>query len=158
MQTKSARRTSVKRLPTSSRREEAIIRELTEEWAESLRSRDIDGIMKHYAPGVEVFGVTEPLHYSGAKAHRSHWEEMIGGYKGRIGYEIKDLHVVAGDDLAFSTSLNRISGKRMNGQKDSNWIRVTIGLRKVDNTWLVVHEHVSVPIEIEEEDKTGEKE
>jgi ketosteroid isomerase-like protein len=151
METRAADRTFIaeapEAIPTSNKVEEGRIHELSEEWATALRERDIDGIMRHYANGVEVFGIISPLHYNGKEEHRKHWEEMVGGFNGPIGYEIKEFHVVAGDDIAYSSSLNRISGKRMNGKSDSNWIRVTVCYRKIEGEWLATHEHVSVPFD-----------
>ena len=42
-------------------------------------------------------------------------------------------------------SLNRISGALKDGTKVDQWVRWTAGLRKVDGSWLIVHDHVSVP-------------
>jgi ketosteroid isomerase-like protein len=35
------------------------------------------------------------------------------------------------------------------GQEIDIWLRATVGYRKTDGRWLVVHEHVSVPIDME---------
>ena len=51
----------------------------------------------------------------------------------------------AGDDVAFSTSLNRMRATSTSGKQIDLWTRATIGFRKIDGRWLVVHEHVSVP-------------
>lgn len=66
-------------------------------------------------------------------------------WQGPIGYEIRDLSVTAGDDVAFGASLNRISGTRTSGDKADVWARATVGFRKIDGTWMITHEHFSVP-------------
>ena len=47
--------------------------------------------------------------------------------------------------MAFTTSLNHISGKRTSGETSDIWVRATVCFRKVAGAWKVVHEHVSVP-------------
>jgi ketosteroid isomerase-like protein len=47
--------------------------------------------------------------------------------------------------VAFSHSLNRISGKRTNGEETDVWVRATACFRKMDGKWKVTHEHFSVP-------------
>jgi hypothetical protein len=51
-----------------------------------------------------------------------------------------------GDDVAFSHSLNRIYGKRTNGEETDVWVRVTACFRRSNGKWLIAHEHISVPL------------
>jgi len=54
-----------------------------------------------------------------------------------------------GDDVAFGHSLNRITGTLKNGHRSEVWHRWTACFRKIDGTWLIAHDHVSVPIDFE---------
>jgi ketosteroid isomerase-like protein len=47
--------------------------------------------------------------------------------------------------MAFSHSLNRISGKRTDGEETDVWVRATVCYFKIDGRWRIAHEHVSVP-------------
>ena len=129
--------------------EETLIRRGIEDWAKALRARDLNGMMANYAPDVLVFGITPPLQYQGANAHRKHWEQMFTSFKGPIGYEFRDLSISIAGDVAFSHSVNRITGTTPDGEKSDNWIRVTVCYRKIDDRWMVTHEHVSVPFNVE---------
>jgi len=137
-------------MPTTSSMtaDEAKIRELTDDWANALRDKDIERLMSHYAPDVVVFGVMPPLQYTGAALHRNRWEQSIAAFMGPIGYEIRDLNVTTAGDIAFSHSVNRISGKMKSGETGGNWMRVTVCFRKIDGRWLTTHEHVSVPFDM----------
>src|SRR6266545_3994412 len=86
-----------------------------------------------------------PLQYKGVDAYRKSWEEWLPTFRGPVGYEIRDLSITAGDDVAFCHSLNRISGTRANGEKTDTWVRATVCYHKIDGTWMVTHEHFSVP-------------
>jgi ketosteroid isomerase-like protein len=73
------------------------------------------------------------------------WQELFESYQGPIDYEVSDLSITVGDDVAFSYSLNRIGGTVKNGQKTDRWLLWTACYRKTNGKWLIDHEHVSVP-------------
>jgi ketosteroid isomerase-like protein len=54
-----------------------------------------------------------------------------------------------GDDVAFGHSLNRISGTLQNGNSSDYWVRWTACFRKIDGNWLIVHDQVSVPLDVQ---------
>ena len=125
--------------------DEAHIRQLADNWAKAIRAKDINAIMSHYTPDILVFDLAPPLQYVGIDAYRKNFEEWFSSFQGPIGYEIRDLSISPGDDVAFGHSLNRISGKRTSGEETDVWLRATVCYRKIDGKWRVAHEHVSVP-------------
>lgn len=128
---------------------EAQIRGLMDGFAKAFRAKNIHGVMSIFAPGIISFDLTPPLQCVGANALKTHWEKTFSSFEGSIGYEICDPNVTVADDVAFSHSLNRTSGTLTNGQKIDRWLRWTACFRKINETWLVTHEHVSVPIDLE---------
>jgi ketosteroid isomerase-like protein len=73
--------------------------------------------------------------------------DAFGSFVGAIAYEVHDLRVVVGGDIAFTHSLNRKSGTLANEQTSEQWLRWTACWRKADDRWLITHEHVSVPVD-----------
>ena len=47
-----------------------------------------------------------------------------------------------------ATYIVHLTGKRKDGNAMDVTMRITDVLRKVDETWLIVHERVSVPVEL----------
>lgn len=129
--------------------DEAEIKRVIEGGVEAVRARDINGVMSIYAPEVVSFDIVPPLRYIGADAFRKVWEEVFFVYQGPIDYEIHDLTITVGDDVAFTHSLNRISGTLTTGQKTALWLRWTVCFRKINGTWLIVHHQNSVPVDLE---------
>lgn len=70
-------------------------------------------------------------------------------YKGPIGYEVRDLAITAGQDVAFASYLYRVTGTRTDGAVVDMWVRATGGYRKIDGAWTIAHEHQSVPFDPE---------
>jgi len=127
---------------------DAAIRELIDGFVKAIRAKDIDGVMSVFAPEVVSFDVGPPLQHGGGEAFRKRWQELFESYQGPIDYEVRDLSITAGDDVAFSHSLNRIGGTVKNGQKADRWLRWTACYRKTNGKWLIVHEQVSVPVDL----------
>lgn len=129
--------------------DEAEIRGLIDGWAEAFRAKDTDGIMSIYAREIVSFDLVPPLRYVGADEFRKAWEETFAFFQGPIEYEIHDRNITTSEDVAFGHSLNRLSGTMKNGQKTDYWHRWTAHFRKIDGKWLVTHEHVSLPADVE---------
>jgi uncharacterized protein (TIGR02246 family) len=129
--------------------DETQVRKLIERWVESMRARDVDALVSLYAPDVVSFDLPPPLRNVGAEDYRTRYAEWFSSWRGPIGSEIRELRICAGDDVAFSHCLNRISGKRTDGEHTDVWVRATVCYRKIDGAWLVTHEHISVPFYME---------
>lgn len=128
--------------------DEAEIKRVIEDGVEAVRNKNIEGVMSFYAPEVVSFDIVPPLQYVGADAFRKVWEEVFFVYQGPIDYEIHDLSITVGDDVAFTHSLNRISGTMNTGQQTDLWLRWTACFRKINGKWLIVHHQNSVPVDL----------
>jgi PhnB protein len=121
------------------------LHDLINNWVAALRAKDLDALMLHYEPDILLYDLAPPLLQRGADEYRKNWQDWFASFEGAIGYEIHNLSISASDGIAFSTSINRISGKRTTGEQTDVWIRATICYRKQNNKWFVAHEHLSVP-------------
>ena len=128
---------------------EGQIRELIENWAESVRNKDVDGVMAHYAPDVTTFDIVPPLSMHGAENYKKGWDMWFDSIEGPIEYEIRNPQITASNDVAFCHSLNRVSSVSKKAGKEETWLRATVGFKKIGGEWLVTHEHVSVPFDME---------
>lgn len=105
--------------------------------------------MSIYTPDVVSFDIEPPLQHVGAEAKRKNWERVFGLYERPLGYEIRDLTITAGEDVAFAHSLNRLSGTSKSGTTTAGfWVRVTTCFLKVNGLWFIAHDQVSAPLEV----------
>jgi ketosteroid isomerase-like protein len=128
---------------------EALIRQRVEDCAKALNAKDIDGVMSLFAPNLVSFDIVPPLRYVGADNKRRAWQEAFAAYTGPFDYEVHDLNVTTHGELAFVHSLNHVNATLASGQSTDFWLRWTACLRLIDGVWLVVHDHVSVPADLE---------
>ena len=134
--------------------DEAQIRRVTDDWTQAVQAKDINRLFSHYTPDVLSFDLAPPLQHHRGEL-RSGMEEWFETFRGPIGYEIRDLSITVGDDVAFSHSLNRISGARTSGEQTDVWVRSTVCFRKIDGKWMVTHEHASVPFYMDGSDRAA---
>jgi ketosteroid isomerase-like protein len=129
--------------------DEADIRQRIDKLAEAICTMNLEGVMSIYAPDIVSFDIVPPLQHVRAEAKRKNWADAFAMYQHPLGYEIHDLTITVGDDVAFGHSLNRITGTLKNGNRTDFWLRSTTCFRKIDGNWLIVHDQVSVPVDLE---------
>lgn len=127
---------------------ETQIRALIDAWVHAVRSKDAPLALAAHAPDFVSFDLAPPLQHRGVDHNRKGLEEWFASFRGPVGYEIRELDVTAGDDVAFAHSLNRISGDRTDGSRTDVWVRATLCFHKVGGRWTLTHDHVSVPFEM----------
>ena len=125
--------------------DETAIRTIVEKWKEAVRARDYDALMSNYAEDVVVFDVPPPIQVKGRDAYRKRWEHWLGGFKGEVGCEMREVEITVSGDLAYLHALTQISDRLAGGTGDGPWVRATVCYAKADGRWLVTHEHVSIP-------------
>ncbi|MGA7881917.1 MAG: nuclear transport factor 2 family protein [Terrimicrobiaceae bacterium] len=143
-------------LPNEESSEQTEIRALIDDLAEGIRAKDVNGVMSFYADEKVQFLLAPPLKYSGANAIKGEdLKDWFSSFQGPIGYEIRDLEVSTGSQIAFGHSLNRMSGTKIDGAKTDLWFRWTVCFRKIGGKWKITHEHESVPFYMDGSDKAA---
>ena len=129
--------------------DEADIRELLDKMAKAIRAMDFEGLKACFAPDMVSFDLGgPPLQVVGADAKLKNWETAFTVFQSPLGYEIRDLTITVGDDVAFGHSFNRFSGRSENAGRTGPWVRYTAGFRKIDGRWFIAHDQVSVPLDL----------
>jgi uncharacterized protein (TIGR02246 family) len=122
---------------------EEEIRTVIEAWAEAIRKKDVQGVVKHFTEDSVRYYLAPPLRTE--QPLRENLVEWFATFRGDIGYEIRDLSITTGAGVAYSHGLNRIVGTKVDGEKADVWFRETLCLRQIDGHWLITHAHESVP-------------
>src|ERR1700720_1725060 len=132
-------------------KDEAEIRQLLDRWAKAFHARDLDGIMSIYEPGdaLVAYDIVAPLQYTGFKAYKKDYQEFLDQFEGPVEVTYPDVKILAGDTVAFSHGLERMTGTLKNGQKFDAWVRFTEVYRKTNGRWLAIHDHISVPVDLD---------
>jgi uncharacterized protein (TIGR02246 family) len=126
---------------------ESDIRALFDRRSEAIRAKDIERLMSVYAPDIVYFDVVPPLQYTGAATMRERFSHWFSGWETAIGQDIRDLTILASDDVATAHMLIRASGTLKTGRQVGYWVRTSNWCRRSNDRWFITHEHVSLPVE-----------
>jgi uncharacterized protein (TIGR02246 family) len=126
---------------------QAEINALLDDWASAVRAKDLDRIFAHYARDILAFDAIAQLQFKGTEAYRRHWQACMAMCPGQMIFEVHDLTISTGDDVAFCHYLSRCGGTGAEGEEKVGWMRATAGLRRRGGRWLIVHEHFSAPFD-----------
>ncbi len=129
-------------------RDEQHIRTLIERWAEAVHAGDIDTVLADHAADIVMFDVPPP--YDGVRgidAYRETWPPFFRWQAEGAAFEIVELDVIAGEDVAYAWALLRCGTQEELTANPANRLRLTLGLRRQDGRWVVAHEHHSFPHE-----------
>jgi uncharacterized protein (TIGR02246 family) len=128
--------------------DEAEIRQHIDKVVAALRAKDLEALKQLYTTDVVSFDVEPPLQHVGIAAKLENWAKVFLFFES-VTYEVRDLTFTVGDDVAFGHAFARLRGVLKNGAATSGmWVRVSYGMRKIDGTWLIAHDQVSVPLDI----------
>jgi uncharacterized protein (TIGR02246 family) len=125
--------------------EETAVRNFIEDWAAAVRAKDFAGILRHHSPEILMFDVPPPLQSKGLDAYRKTWELFFSWAHDPVVYDIGEMIVTYDDEVAFVAALMRCSGKETSGEDIDLEFRLTVGLRRIQGQWTVMHEHHSIP-------------
>jgi ketosteroid isomerase-like protein len=62
-----------------------------------------------------------------------------------VAFAFHDVDVTAGEDVAFATAVGTCVNIDPSCKREPLEFRLTMGLRKIDGRWRVMHEHHSLP-------------
>ncbi|WP_063051266.1 YybH family protein [Nocardia arthritidis] len=128
--------------------DEVEIRRTIDKVVEALRAKDLEVLEQLYTTDVVSFDVEPPLQHVGIAAKLDNWARVFLFFES-VTYEVRDLTFTVGGNVAFGHAFARLSGTLKSGEATSGmWVRVTYGMRKIDSTWLIAHDQVSVPLDI----------
>jgi ketosteroid isomerase-like protein len=127
---------------------ETDVHTVLDKFAAAHAAHDADSLFALYSDDLVAYSLAPPLQqgpdtpYGTVDGIRS-W---FAGFDGPVQITFRDPVVSQDGDLALAHTLTQM---RMTpaGQDESIslWIRSTLGLRRVDGSWLITHRHDSTP-------------
>jgi len=143
---------SIRMASSSQPNDEAQIRTLEHRFAEAFKAKDVERIMANYeqSPSLVVFDVVPRNEYRGWDAYKKDWQGLFASIDGPIAlFEVNNLTVNVDGNLAYSNSFQHHVWKTKGGGSQDFTVRVTDVYQKSGGKWLIVQEHVSVPVNLQ---------
>jgi uncharacterized protein (TIGR02246 family) len=131
--------------PLTTNDDQTAIRKLIDDWSAAVRRKDYDGVLKWHSRDILMFDVPEPFQSDGIEAYRKTWDLFFAWLSQPPRFELSDIRITAGSDVAFATARGTCLGPDEDGNPAELDFRLTMGLRKNGGQWMVEHEHHSIP-------------
>jgi uncharacterized protein (TIGR02246 family) len=125
--------------------DETAIRKLIESWTAAVRRRDLEGILQNHSPDIVMYDVPPPFQSRGIEAYEKTWDIFFSWSSDPVPFNITEMNITAGSDVAFVVATMHCAEPGSNGEQIGLDFRLTVGLRKIDGRWTIVHEHHSIP-------------
>ena len=131
--------------------DKAAIEALEQRYVKAFNAKDVNAIMENYAPGNQlfVFDAVPPREYPSWEAYKKDWEGLFAAYPGPLADAISDLNITVAGTVAYAHHIETGYFTRKDGSRADFVVRVTDVFRKLNGKWLIVHEHVSFPVDID---------
>ena len=126
--------------------DQELVRELLLQWASATRKGLRNEVLSNHAEDALIFDVLPPMKYEGVEAYRRSWDDWQPDTRGEAAFELEDLAIVAGAEVAFAHGFIRCGGTLPSGKAFEDLVRATFCLRKTNGTWKVLHQHISKPL------------
>ena len=127
--------------------DELEIRDLIEQWVASVRAEDREGIRAAHDSEILMFDVPPPFSSQGLEEYMATWELFFSRSERAASFGLANVKVTAGNDVGFATATGRCADFDAAGKGQPLQFRLTMGFRKTEGRWRIVHEHHSVPAE-----------
>jgi uncharacterized protein (TIGR02246 family) len=123
---------------------EQEVRELVERWARAVHVGDLDSVLADHAGDIVMFDVPPP--HDGVRGlgdYAATWPGFFAWQASGASFEIVELDVTAGEDVAFAHALLRCGTPDELAARPDRRLRLSLGLRREQGRWVVAHEHHS---------------
>src|SRR5690242_21817712 len=108
----------------------AEIKVLEQRLIDGIKAKEVKQIMSCYSDDVFAYDVVPPREYVGAAAFQKPWQRFLDLFKGPINAEVNDLVINSDGKIAYSRSIQRVSGTTNDGKTFDSTFRITDVYRK----------------------------
>jgi ketosteroid isomerase-like protein len=137
--------------PAAGPSDKAQIQALEKGFGAAVTAKNVNKVMSYYAhDGLFVFDVAPPRQHVGWADYKKDWQDfLVTIVPGPLTFTLSDLAVTVVGPVAWSHSIQDMRYAAKDGAKKEFTVRVTDVYRKLAGKWLIVQEHVSVPVDVD---------
>ncbi|MBZ5610703.1 MAG: nuclear transport factor 2 family protein [Acidobacteriia bacterium] len=134
----------------SSASDEADIRALEKSYVDAFNAKDTKAMMAVYSPdeSLVAFDAIPPRQYVGFNAYKKDNEDFVAAFPGPIKVEQIDWKIETDGTLGYGHGFLHAVLTDKDGKQLDSTVRMTDVYRKINGKWLIVHEHLSFPVDM----------
>jgi ketosteroid isomerase-like protein len=134
---------AMKKTPAGPAPDKALMQKIWDGWS----TLDPANVEKYYAKGPHTFFDIAPLKYGSWEEYEKTSKTVLAGYKSAKFTVNDDADVHPHGDLVWATATIKEQMTAKSGKVEMGNFRWTVIWENEDGKWLIVHEHVSAPLQ-----------
>ena len=137
------KKSATKKAPAGPAPDKALMQKIWDGWS----TLDPANVAKYYATGPHVFFDIAPVKYANWDEYEKGVKVVLAGYRSGKVTVSDDAELHPHGDLVWATATLKEEMTTKAGKVEMGNFRWTVIWENVDGKWLIVHEHVSEPIQ-----------
>ena len=137
------RKSATKPSPAGPAPDKAVMQKLWDGWS----TLDTANVARFYASGPHTYFDIAPLKYGSWEEYEKGVKAVLAGYKSARFTVNDDVDVHPHGDLVWATATIKEEMTTTGGKVEMGAFRWTVIWENQDGKWLIVHEHVSEPVQ-----------
>lgn len=132
--------------------DEAAIKEVIAQlahWDNAICKLDIHGIIQLCAADVSLFDMSAQS--QGVVAYQHLWQRYQSSFSSDLKVFRKHVSICAESHIAFVYGYSKIDHAYSADNPNTPWCRSTLCLRKQRGQWQIIHQHISLPVDMDTE-------
>lgn len=117
------------------------IRAVLDRWSQRTTEKDLAGLMEDVATDVVSYEHAGALQYDGIDQVRQICEAGLESSPGTVAFDLPDVTVRSGDDLAVAWGIDHVTVDGVESQSRSTRV-----FERRNGEWQMIHQHLSIPI------------
>lgn len=115
-------------------------------WDQAIVDQNIHELLSRCAKDVSLFDVSSQLY--GVDEYQLEWKKFSPFIHGKMSISRRDAKLYVSDELAILHCHSKVENTTSQYKQKMPWCRTTLCLQKKQGRWNVVHQHISVPIDM----------
>jgi ketosteroid isomerase-like protein len=132
-----------KKMSAAGMPDKALMQKIWDGWA----TLDPANTAQFYATGEHTFFDIAPLKYNSWDEYQQGVKNVLAGYKAATFTVNDDAQIHSAGQTAWGTATVKSDMTEKSGKRDLGAFRWTVVWQKEGGKWLIVHEHVSAPLQ-----------
>jgi ketosteroid isomerase-like protein len=133
---------SAKKAPAGPTPDAALMQKIWDGWA----TLNPSNVAQYYAKGPHLFFDIAPLKYNSWDEYENGVRNVLAGYKSAK-FTVDSPEVHPQGDLVWATAIIKEEMTQKSGKVDMGNFRWTVIWGNEEGKWLIIHEHVSAPLQ-----------
>lgn len=115
-------------------------------WDQAVVGTNITALVEQCSPEMRMFDVSSQL--SSVEEYKTEWAKFSPYFMDGMQISRREMTLHTSESLAVIHCLSKVEHTALKGKLQMPWCRTTLCLKKCNDHWLIVHQHISMPVDV----------